>query len=260
MDLNKKCYFLITGASKGIGNCIAIETCKKLKSGSLAVLIARSGQNLEKTKNEILSINNKITVKTFAIDLSESTETTFENTIITSLMNFKIKDFELAFIIHNAGSVGDVSKKAKEIFDISQMTKYYHLNVFSVISLNSIFMKHFESIPKLVINITSKCGIVPFKSMSYYCSGKAAREMYFKVLAEEESDNGTIILNYSPGPVDTDMVAEVQEKTIDDGLRNYFKEQRETRNILTPIQTTTKLLTILRDFKFKSGDHVDYYD
>ena len=66
-------------------------------------------------------------------------------------------------------------------FDIWR--KYYDLNVFSPAILNGVFMNLFEdqNIKKCVINITSLCGITPFKSIGYYCTGKAAREMFFKV-------------------------------------------------------------------------------
>ena len=41
--------------------------------------------------------------------------------------------------------------------------------------------------------------------MGHYCSVKAAREMLFKVLALENPDNMKV-LNYAPGPIDTEMV------------------------------------------------------
>lgn len=68
--------------------------------------------------------------------------------------------------------------------DFENWRNYYDLNVFSPAILNGVFMNLFEDdtkVSRLVINITSLCGIQPFKSMGYYCSGKAAREMFFKV-------------------------------------------------------------------------------
>lgn len=258
MDLHKITYLLVTGASKGIGKCMAIEICKKIKSGSVAVLIARSEQGLLETQNDILSQNNEISVKTFSADCHSATSETYENIIKKSLLNRNINDFETAFIVHNVGSIGDVTKKAKETDDIAVWTEYYNLNVFSVASLNSQFINIFKSIKKLIVNITSKCGIVPYKSMTFYCSGKAAREMYFRVLAEEEED--IIVLNYSPGPVDTDMNLEIQNNSGDNDIKSFFKNLRDKKEILSPIQTTTKMLNILEAFTFKSGDHLDYFD
>lgn len=71
------------------------------------------------------------------------------------------------------------------------------LNLYSVTALTSEFLKVFNSGQRCVLNITSLCAIKPFKSMGYYCVGKAAREMYFKVLTDENPSLD--ILNYSPG-------------------------------------------------------------
>lgn len=67
-------------------------------------------------------------------------------------------------------------------FDIWR--KYYDLNVFSPAVLNGVFIQIFnddKKIDRLVINITSSAAIKALQSLGYYCSGKAAREMFFKV-------------------------------------------------------------------------------
>lgn len=73
------------------------------------------------------------------------------------------------------------------------------LNLFSVTCLTSVFLSKFnsESTERCIVNMTSLLGIEPYKSLGYYCVGKASREMYFRVLALE---NPTLnILSYSPG-------------------------------------------------------------
>lgn len=86
--------------------------------------------------------------------------------------------------------------------------------------------------------------------------------MYFRVLAMEESqtDPNLIILNYSPGPVDTDMTVDVQANSVADSVRTSFETMRSNQSILTPIDTTKKFLNIIKNGKFKSGDRIDYYD
>lgn len=258
MDLNKKTYLLITGASRGIGRTMAIECSKKIAPGSLVVLLARSESGLNKTKDQISSNSKPIIVRTIPIDLSNAQKSELQKAILTSLEGYNAKDFERALIIHNAGSLGDSTKLAKELDDMDYWVDYYKLNVFSVTVLNAVFMKEFQDIEKVVVNITSLCGIQPFPSLSYYCSGKASREMYFKVLASEEPN--VVVLNYSPGPVDTEMFHEIQTNSHDENLRSSFTEQLEKRTVLTTEQTTAKFLSVLEANKFKSGDHVDYFD
>ncbi|XP_067639855.1 sepiapterin reductase [Eurosta solidaginis] len=262
LDLEKRTFLLVTGASRGIGQRMAVEVTAKLKSSSFVVLLARSETGLAQTKAEIEALQLKdLKVYTFSIDLSTATATQFQEILTKSLKDAKAKDFERAFIIHNAGSVGDVSKGAVDVADTNIWQQYYHMNVFSAISLNCEFFRAFTGVPKLVVNITSKCGIEPFASMSFYCSGKAAKEMYFRVLANEQPNvEELVVLNYAPGAIDTQMTVLVQRDSINKELADFFKMQRDTKTMLTTEQTTKKFLQVLQEQKFKSGDHVDYWD
>lgn len=260
MTTDKKTFFLISGASRGIGKTFAIECAKKFKPGSVLVLIARSLAGLETTKSEIESKTQGLTVLIYSVDLSVYTTINYEQLIAKSLKESSCEpgDFELALIIHNAGTIGDVSTKAKDLNDVSKWDSYLRTNVSSVIALNCVFMKRFESQKKLIVNVTSKAAVVPFASFTEYCAGKAARQMYFKVLAEEEKD--TLVLNYSPGPVETDMTVDVQKNSHDSGVRGMFQNLRAEKTILTTEQTTAKFLEVLEKNEFKSGDQIDYYD
>lgn len=68
------------------------------------------------------------------------------------------------------------------------------------------------------------------------------------------------VLNYSPGPVETDMFYEACKGFGDKELKSQFKEMLEKKTYLTCEQTVNRLLNILKDRKYKSGDHVDYFD
>ncbi|XP_053694240.1 sepiapterin reductase [Sabethes cyaneus] len=259
IDFGQVSYLLVTGASRGIGQRMAIETSRKFKPGSIVVLLARSASGLEATRTEILESNPHINVVTSSVDLSNAPKQLLDDIIDKSLAKTPIGNFGLAAIIHNVGTVGNVERKAADMNDRQEWEDYFATNLFTVGVLNSCFLHKFkECAKKLVVNITSKACLIPFKSMGFYCAGKAAREMYFKVLADEESD--LVVLNYSPGPVDTEMTVDIQGRSNAEEIRNYFKGLRDTTTILTTQQTTEKFLTILEAGHFKSGDHVDYYD
>lgn len=257
IQLNKKTYFVITGASRGIGQAMAIENSSKMLPGSVVVLLARNIRDLESTKAQILQRNPDLQVDVYSVDLTQPSINEISKSLQISF-DKSSKNFELAYIIHNVGTVGDVTKKAKELSNIELWRKYFDLNVFSVATLNSVFMDMFKETKKVIVNITSKCGIVPYESFTLYSSGKAAREMFFKVLALEETD--VLVLNYSPGPIDTDMTVNVQANSCSPDIQNIFKGLREANTILTPIQTTKRFLDILQNGNYKSGDHVDFYD
>jgi sepiapterin reductase len=256
---DKLCYFLITGASRGIGRRIAIETARKFKAGSTVVLLARSLKDLEDNKAEILKFNPGVEVHCKSLDLTKPSAGEFNSIIQETYKNGV--NYDLAVIVHNVGSIGDASKRARDQECYKELEDYYSLNVFAPSILNSQFLKTVKpDIKKLIVNITSKAGIAPMPGLSFYCAGKAARELHFRVVAEEEKNNNVVVLNYAPGPVETEMTVYIQEATCDDMIRGYFTGLRESKTILTAEQTTKRFLQVLEKGKFQTGDHVDFYD
>lgn len=171
VDLAQKSFFLMTGASRGIGRTMAIESAAKMATGSVIVLIARSMNGLEETKAQILAKNtSNVTVFILALDLMRPTTDQINSIFDTALSERNIGEFQLAMIVHNVGSLGDVTKLAKNFDNMDEWHDYYAMNVFSVIALNTTFLKRFnESVSRrLVVNITSKCGLVPCKSLTMY--------------------------------------------------------------------------------------------
>lgn len=255
--VDKLGYLFVTGASRGIGRTMAIEASRNLKDGSVVVLLARNLEGLEGTRSEILKVNKDLKVIINPMDLTKPSLDEM-NAIIKNSFD-KSLNFDLALIIHNVGTLGDIGKFVKDITDYSELSSYFDINVNTPTILNNLILKVIPtSIKRVIINITSKAAICPFKSFGFYSMGKAAREMYFRTLAEEEKD--ILVLNYSPGPVESDMTVYAQKSSVSNETSSMFKNLRETGTILTTEQTTKRFLEILANGNFKSGDHVDYYD
>ncbi|XP_076643468.1 sepiapterin reductase [Halictus rubicundus] len=258
--LSGKVFLLITGASRGIGKQIAISFGSALEKGSHVLLLATNLNALKETAN---NISSNVTVDTFSVDLSKATNDELHDIIMQSLSqkNKLPSDFDRMVVVHNVGTMGDLSKLTTDMTNITVWRSYYDLNVFIPAILNGVVMKIFTELTnanKTVINITSLLGIQPLKSTAYYCSGKAAREMFFKVFALEYPEVN--VLNYSPGPVETDMLHEVCNEHGDPETKTSFNDMLKKRTVLTCEQTVNRLLNVLKDHKYKSGDHVDYYD
>lgn len=253
-----KVFLLVTGASQGIGRQLSESFAHLLGEESLVLLLARNAKGLQETADKL---PKGLKVHTESVDLSTATADKLKDIIIKALGSANPKDFEKAVIVHNAGSIGDVSKSTISMTDLEIWRSYYDLNVFSPAILNGVFMEIFNDdtkVTRLVINITSLCGIQPFKTMGYYCSGKAAREMFFKVFAVENEDVN--VLNYSPGPVETDMQEILRTDLGDAENKKVFIDMKENGTVLTTEQTINRLIEILKLQKYKSGDHVDYFD
>ena len=87
---------------------------------------------------------------------------------------------------HNSGSLGRQGATTKDL-SAAEISDYLASNLVSVASLNAVFLKATSSVPaRTVVNVSSIMALQPQSTWSLYCSGKAARDMFFKVVAEEE--------------------------------------------------------------------------
>ncbi|XP_053610723.1 sepiapterin reductase [Plodia interpunctella] len=258
IDLSGPTYCVLTGASQGIGRALAVEVSKLLGPKSLMLLLARNKTELAKTAELCTSSNVKVLYE--SIDLSRSTNSQMKDALSKSLEGWNIKDFATNVIFHNVGSLGNLSVETSKMGDVDELREYYDLNVFKVISLNTQFLKIFEEVEErvVIVNITSLCAIKPMGGMAYYCSGKAAREMYFKVLAEEKKH--IRVLNYSPGPVETAMIDFVLAEAVNDNLKDVFTSFKNQGTLLKPEATAKKCMKVLLAGRFTPGEHVDYFD
>ncbi|ODM91209.1 Sepiapterin reductase [Orchesella cincta] len=260
---NQKTFCLVTGASRGIGRTIAIEFSKKVANQSVFLLMARSTSALEETKSAIsAATEGRVSVITSTIDLEKPDKDAYLSAIVSALTqtNTTASDFDHSILVHNAGSLG-VEKKLKvvEMEDLADLSGYFSLNVISMVILSTQFFKTFNDTAKQrsIVQITSLSGLQPFKTWGLYCTSKAARDMLMKVVALE---SGIQVLNWAPGPVETEMFDNVCKHTGDPDLLKAFTECREEGKVLTCEQTVTKLVKVLAEKKYVNGEHVDYFD
>ncbi|NXB76524.1 SPRE reductase, partial [Donacobius atricapilla] len=169
--------------------------------------------------------------------------------------------FGRLLLVNNAGSLGDVSKSFLDLTDLEEINAYFSFNISSALCLTSTALRAFGARPgcsRTVVNISSLCALEPFPSWALYCSGKAARDMLFRVLALEEPE--LRVLNYAPGPLDTDMQLLARTRTGDPGMRQHFQRLQEKGQLIECSVSARKLLRLLQEDSFPSGAHMDFYD
>lgn len=178
-----------------------------------------------------------------------------------ALKNRDPKEFDRLVIIHNVGTLGDISAYTNDMTDLAAWHNYFDLNTFGPAILNGVVMNIFNedtNTEKTVINISSLFALKPERNTGYYSAGRIAREAFFKVYALENPKAN--VLNYSPGPVETDMFYEACTGFSDKDVKKHFNDMLDKKTYLTCEQTVNKLLSVLKEHKYKPGDHVDYYD
>ncbi|KAM9793647.1 sepiapterin reductase-like isoform X1 [Syngnathus typhle] len=247
---------IITGASKGFGRALAKEMARVVKPGSVFVLVARSGDELQTLKTEL--VESELEVRCVVLDLSQMEAP--ERVVQTAKESFS-PDIEHVILVNNAAALGDVSRFTKSFTSMAEVDSYLSFNVSSALCLTARVLQAFpkqSGLCRCVINISSLCALKPFSSWVLYCTGKAARDMMFKVLAEEEPD--LRVLNYAPGPLDTDMQLVARTRTGEMSLRKAFADMFDESQLLTCETSCAKLMKLLLEDKYKSGDHIDFYD
>ncbi|KAL4005246.1 hypothetical protein ACER0C_004959 [Sarotherodon galilaeus] len=252
---------IITGASRGFGRAVARELSRLVTPGSGLVLAARSGEDLRAVREELAASEAGragLRVESVVADVGR---TEGLEAIIRAAKDALIEQVDHVMLVNNAASLGDVSRFAVSFNDLAEVDSYLSLNVSSAWCLTARVLQAFPQRPGLrrtVVNISSLCAIKPFPSWALYCTGKAARDMMFQVLALEEPD--VRVLSYSPGPLDTAMQVEARSRSADPSIRKLFSDQFAEGKLLSCEASCAKLMKLLLEDSYTSGAHVDVYD
>ncbi|VBB30172.1 unnamed protein product [Acanthocheilonema viteae] len=247
----RKVLAVITGASRGIGRETVLQLSKIVAKGSTFLITARTATKLDELKDEIKCSVEGIDIHVLACDAEK-------------LNSGKILELQGA-LSSLIGTVGDVTRRGVEISSSDDWHNYLQINFVSMILINNSVL---STIPeqvapiRYILNVTSLLAIKAFPSMTQYSVGKAAREAFFRALAVEERN--LRILNYSPGPVQTDMHDEIAKKSYDEDMRRSFQARANSTEVnkrtLSPKETVEKMLSILEKGEFESGSRHDFFD
>lgn len=260
---SRRACITVTGASRGFGASLAIAfaqhyrhqfaSTKEADDQLMFILVARNHDDLLEVGNQLRSVDCRIDFLAIVGNLSGTEAiTTVSDGMHQHLANHRYEHFVL---LHNAGSVGDPSQLCRDISVEQRATRdvYYRLNLYSVMELTGVFIRLTEyASHKHIVNVSSLAAVKPFKGLTDYCVGKAAREAFFRSLVHELQDK-VRVLNYAPGPLDTDMFHYLQTEGI---LVDEFRKMVP----LTPLESAEKLLKLLTLDQYSSGDHIDFYD
>ena len=149
----------------------------RFPAGSVLVLMARNAKGLDQTKSTIEANSPSVRVRTVPVDLGAADEDSLRQYLakVVKELGVVAGDFEQACVVHNAASLGDVSKHVTQHISTTEMRKYWDVNLTSAVVLNAVFLGMFPSDEvrqRVVIQTSSICALQPFKSWSLYCAGR----------------------------------------------------------------------------------------
>ena len=183
---------LITGASSGIGRCLAIDFAKL---GAVVIGCGRSQQRLDTTLTEVRRASPSSTM--IPCDVGNRQE-------VQSMVAKVLADFgKIDILINNAG-IG--MRKPFAETSVDTIEEIMRINYFGMV-----YCTH-AALPSMIarggghiVNISSVAGIIGTPNLSGYCASKFAMNGFSESLYYELKPLGIHVSVICPGPVRTDF-------------------------------------------------------
>jgi benzil reductase ((S)-benzoin forming) len=247
-------YFIITGASQGLGEALAIEL---LDEGHHLLCISRSSsERLGK-----LAAAKNCQVDFFPFDLAHTND--IPN--LVSLLFDKVNT-ELAtgiYLVNNAGVIKPVDRI--ERCEADQVDLHMRINLLAPMMLCAGFVAHTRLLPvqKRIMHISSGAATNPYSGWSSYCTAKAGLDMFHRCLAtEQEAEKHPVeSMAVAPGIIDTNMQTTIRSTTEEQFVhRKRFVELKESGQLVPPAVAGKRLAQLLLSDGFENGKSIDIRD
>jgi dehydrogenase/reductase SDR family protein 7B len=210
---------LITGASSGIGEALAVELNKR---GAIVILCARNEEELKRVQSRL---NNKVSSSTMVYDVTNF------NTA-QKVVDEVIRQYGgLDILINNAG----ISQRSlAQDTSFEDKKKIIDINVLGVMAITKASLSHIIQSQGQIVVMNSVMGKINTKYRSAYAASKHALIGYFDSLRLEVEDLGVNILTILPGFIATNITKNAVGSTQD------IIENSENNKGLTPGQFAEK--------------------
>ena len=214
-DLNGK-IAIVTGASQGIGETIAVEMAK---SGANVFCLARNKNALDSTINKIISNGDKASA--YSCDISDNEQF---NNIVTDIF----KEYgSIDILVNNAGITNDTLLMR---MSDDQWDSVLDINLKGSFTCTRSVIKYMmKKKSGRIINITSIVGLTGNAGQANYAASKAGLIGMTKSIAKEVASRGITANCVAPGWIETAMTEQLS-----DDVKNKFLSQIPTGKIGYP--------------------------
>ncbi|XP_078040308.1 inactive hydroxysteroid dehydrogenase-like protein 1 [Augochlora pura] len=207
-------WAVVTGSTDGIGKAYAKELAAR---GLNLVLISRTLEKLEKTRDEILQEHSRIEVKIIVADFSKGRE-------IYQKLKEQLEDVPVGILVNNVGMMYSYPMYLGEVPE-DELWDIISLNVGATTLMTRLLIGKMEKRGKgAIVNISSGSELQPLPLMTVYAATKLYIRSFSEAIRSEYSRFGLTVQHLTPFFVNTKM--------------NAFSNKLQVTSILVPNATT----------------------
>ncbi len=249
-----KDLIIITGASKGLGREIALKCARH---NAKLLLIARDLDLLNSLKADCEIKGAEVEV--LAMDLSTSD---YQKNFSNVLMDFFPIDIKNFYLFNNASTIEPIAELINT--DSKSQANLLNLNLNAPLWLSTEclrLVRNINPIESYIINISSGVSLKAIHGWGLYCISKAAVNMVSACIAEETQNfqNPVYSVAINPGALNTGMQESIRKSDeTQSPIASKFKEMYDSGNLKNPAEVAKKLLGLLKQRPFPSGQMVDF--
>ncbi|XP_066598554.1 inactive hydroxysteroid dehydrogenase-like protein 1 [Prorops nasuta] len=216
VDLKSKFgeWAVVTGSTDGIGKAYAKELAARHLN---LVLISRTLEKLERTKEEILLVNPKIEVKIIVADFSKGKD-------IYEKLKEELKYIPIGILVNNVGVQYSYPMYLGEVPE-EELWNIINVNVGATTLMTRLVIGDMQKRKKgAIVNISSGSEMQPLPLMTVYAATKIYVRSFSDALRAEYSPFGITVQHLMPLFVNTKM--------------NAFSDRLQVSTVFVPNPTT----------------------
>ncbi len=243
--------YIITGASRGMGLCLAQQLL--IQQNRLLCISRNASPALAEMAQQV------------GADLTQWTADLSDPVPVATRLGLWLTDQHApdvtsAVLINNAGVIPKIAPLHDS--DPAELAHALRVGLEAPLTLTAAFLARTRHWPasRKVLNISSGLGRRPMASQASYCAAKAGMDHFTRCLALEESllKNGAKVCSLAPGVIDTDMQVQLRDANPDSFPdQAAFLQLKETHQLTSAQDAALRVLIYLNRSDFGSQPVAD---